>query len=1014
MLENKEIRFEQDIEISLTSDGGWKSKKFQELNFDPNIGLDLDLLIEFITDTQPKAWERYQKIYGSDSSQKLYKRFEEEVSSHGMLHVLRNGITDRGVKLKVAYFKPVSGLNEDTLQKYNANRFTCTRQFAYSPSNHKTIDMVLLVNGIPLVAIELKNQYTSQTVENAMVQFKRDRNQKELIFNFNRRFLVYFAVDHTDVYMTTRLAGNKTYFLPFNQGSNGPGHVGGKGNPVNAYGYPTSYLWEQVLITDNLMDIFQRFMNLEVKKEKQGDKEVAKRTLIFPRYHQLDVVRKLISDVKTNGSGKNYLIQHSAGSGKSNSIAWLAYHLSSAHDENDQPIFASTIIVTDRTVLDRQLQNTITSFDHRAGQVETIDDKKTSQDLKNAINDGKKIIITTLQKFPVIYKEIDAVEGHNFAILVDEAHSSQTGSSAQKLKTALANKQASLEEYAEIESEVEEETSDAQDELVNTLLSQGQHKNLSFFAFTATPKEKTLEMFGTKQSDNTFTPFHVYCMRQAIEEGFILDVLKNYMTYETSYKIAKQIEENPDLPKSEAVKAIARYQTLHPWVLAQKTQIMVEQFREVTKRAINGRGKAMVVTASRLHAVRYMQEFKRYIERMGYKDLDVLVAFSGSVKDKEQEYTEGSMNITKTGEHIKENQLKEAFHSEDFNFLIVAEKYQTGFDEPLLHTMFVDKKLKGVKAVQTLSRLNRTMQGKKDTFILDFVNSADDIQTAFQPFYEVTTLDEEININLIYDTQSKLRKFNLYNQDDIEHVMKIVRQAQKKQDERLLGRLSSQFKPIIDRYEDLPQDTKYEFRVTLRNFNKWYNYIAQLDRTFDMELLEESIFTGYLNKFIPRLDREKISIEDKVKLEYYKLKEDFSGDISLVSEDLESGQLTNPKQIDTGIKPPDEQDSLEEIINRVNQRFPDEFSEKDRVLIEGLYKSFMIEPDAKLVNMAKNNDAHIFEKSLFPEVFQEKLMDEYTNNEKAYEKLMGADDKYYKLVYMLLAKDIYKQLRGVG
>lgn len=1014
MLENKEIRFEQDIETSLTSEGGWKNQKFQESNFDSNIGLDLDLLIEFITDTQPKAWGRYQKIYGSDSPQKLYKRFEEEVSSHGMLHVLRNGITDRGVKLKVAYFKPVSGLNEDTLQKYKANRFTCTRQFAYSPNNHNTIDMVLSVNGIPLVALELKNQYTSQTVENAMVQFKRDRDQKELIFNFNRRFLVYFAVDHTDVYMTTRLAGNKTYFLPFNQGSNGPGHVGGKGNPANAYGYPTSYLWEQVLTTDNLMDIFQRFMNLEVKKEKQGDKEVTKRTLIFPRYHQLDVVRKLISDVKTNGSGKNYLIQHSAGSGKSNSIAWLAYHLSSAHDENDQPIFTSTIIVTDRTVLDRQLQNTITSFDHRAGQVETIDDKKTSQDLKNAINDGKKIIITTLQKFPVIYKEIDAVEERNFAVLVDEAHSSQTGSSAQKLKTALANKQASLEEYAEIESEVEEETPDAQDELVNTLLSQGQHKNLSFFAFTATPKEKTLEMFGTKQPDNTFVPFHVYCMRQAIEEGFILDVLKNYMTYETSYKIAKQIEGNPELPKSEAVKAIARYQTFHPWVLAQKTQIMVEQFREVTKRAINGRGKAMVVTASRLHAVRYMQEFKRYIERMGYKDLDVLVAFSGSVKDKEQEYTEGSMNITKTGEHIKENQLKEAFHSEDFNFLIVAEKYQTGFDEPLLHTMFVDKKLKGVKAVQTLSRLNRTMQGKKDTFILDFVNSADDIQTAFQPFYEVTTLDEEININLIYDTQSKLRKFNLYNQDDIEHVMKLVRQAQKKQDERLLGRLSSQFKPIIDRYEDLPQDTKYEFRVTLRNFNKWYNYIAQLDRTFDMVLLEESIFTGYLNKFIPRLDREKISIEDKVKLEYYKLKEDFSGDISLVSEDLESGQLTNPKQIDTGIKPPDEQDSLEEIINRVNQRFPDEFSEKDRVLIEGLYKSFMIEPDARLVNMAKNNDVQIFEKSLFPEVFQEKLMDEYTNNEKAYEKLMGADDKYYKLVYTLLAKDIYKQLRGVG
>ncbi|WP_062109430.1 type I restriction endonuclease subunit R [Bacillus niameyensis] len=1013
MVETKEIRFEQDIETSLTQYGGWQKERFQDSQFNASIGLDLDKLLNFIQETQPKQWERYEKIYKEDTRRKFLKRFNEEVNMHGLLHVLRNGIKDRGVPLKVAYFKPVSGLNYDVLEKYEANRFTCTRQFAYSPKNRNTIDMVLSLNGIPIVALELKNQYTGQSVENAKVQFQKDRDPKELVLRFNTRFLVYFAVDHYEVFMTTKLAGKKTYFLPFNQGSNGPGHVGGKGNPKNADGYPTAYLWEQVLHRDNVMDIIQRFMNLEVKREKEGNREVTKETLIFPRYHQLDVVRKLLADVKGHGSGENYLIQHSAGSGKSNSIAWLAYHLASAHDQENNPIFTSTIIVTDRTVLDRQLQNTIMSFDHTTGQVETIDDKKTSQDLKNAINDGKKIIITTLQKFPIIYQEVDAASGRNFAVIVDEAHSSQTGNSAQKLKAALADKEATLKEFQEIEEEIENTTLDDQDELVKTLLAQGHHQNLSFFAFTATPKEKTIEMFGTKQPDGSFAPFHVYSMRQAIEEGFILDVLKNYMTYKTSYRIAKEIEDNPELPKTEAVRAIARYQSFHPWVLRQKTEVMVEQFRAVTIKEIGGRGKAMVVTPSRLHAVRYMQEFKSYIKEKGYKDLDVLVAFSGSVTDEGVEYTEPGMNITQGGERIKENQLKEAFHTDDFNLLIVAEKYQTGFDEPLLHTMFVDKKLSGVKAVQTLSRLNRTIPGKKDTFILDFVNSEEEILQAFQPFYEVTTLDSEININLIYDTQSKLRKYAIYNQEDIDQVLTLVKQAQKKQDERLLGRISSLFKPIIERYEDLPKDTQYEFRVTLRNFGKWYNYISQLDRTFDRQLLEESIFTNYLLKFIPKEQREKVDITDKVKLEYYKLQKDFEGEIMLVAEDSESGILSNPKEINAGIKPPEERDSLEEIIYRVNERFPDEFTEADKVLLETLYKSFKQKPDAKVVNMAKNNSAEMFIHNLFKDVFQDKVMDEYAQGQSAYGKLFGADENYYNVVYSLLAKDLYRWFRAL-
>lgn len=1009
MVENKEIRFEQDIESSLVEFGGWKARSFKDINFDTSKGIDLDILLNFVQETQPKAWKRYENIFKGDARDKFYKRFNEVVNNEEMLYVLRHGFKDRGVSFRVIYFKPVSSLNYETQKLYEMNRFNVVRQFKYSAKNNNSIDMVLMINGIPLVALELKNQYTGQSVEHARVQFQQDRDPKELVFKFNSRFLVYFAVDHYEAYMTTRLSGKKTFFLPFNQGSNGPGNVGGKGNPPRE-GYPTAYLWEDILQRDNLMDIIQRFMNLEIKKEKQGDKEITKRTLIFPRYHQLDVVKKLVADVRAEGSGKNYLIQHSAGSGKSNSIAWLAYHLSSVHNIKDEPIFTSTIIVTDRTVLDRQLQNTIMSFDHTTGQVETIGDKKTSQDLKAAINDGRKIIITTLQKFPVIYKEVDEMSGRNFAVIVDEAHSSQTGNSAQKLKTALADKKASLEEYKEIEEGIEAKTNDGQDDLVETLLTQGRHRNLSFFAFTATPKEKTIEMFGKKNPDGTMSPFHVYSMRQAIEEGFILDVLKNYMTYSTSYRIAKEIDDNPELPKTEAVRAIAKYQSFHPWVLRQKTEVIIEQFREVTRRSIDGRGKAIVVTPSRLHAVRYLQEFRKYIEEKGYKDVAALVAFSGTVTDEDgNDYTEPSLNRTKSGERVSENQLKETFHGDDFNILIVAEKYQTGFDEPLLHTMFVDKKLKGVKAVQTLSRLNRTTSGKKDTFVLDFVNTEDEIAAAFQPFYEKTNLMNEVNVNLIYDTQNKLRKYNVYNDEDVANVIKLVRQAQKKQDERLLGRISSTFKPALDRYLDMSQDVQADFRLTVRNFNKWYNYISQLDRTFDMELLEESIYTNYLIKFIPKEQRERVDISDKVKLEFYKLHQDFKGDIALVAEE---GALYNVEEINTTVKPPDEKELLDEIIKKVNDRFPDDFTDADKVIIENLYKTFENNPDPKVINMAKNNSKEMFRDSLFKDVFKKRVMQEYIGNQQAFEKLVAGDQEYYNTVYTLLADELYKRMRG--
>ncbi|MGO1529311.1 MAG: DEAD/DEAH box helicase family protein, partial [Senegalia sp. (in: firmicutes)] len=493
-MEYKEIRFESDIESYLLNHGGYE--KGDMSNYDKEKAIDMEALLRFIKSSQAKAWERYEKIYREKAEEALYKRFDESVNMHGLLKVLREGIRDRGVKFKFAFFKPESKLNQKVIDKYKQNILTLTRQFYYSTSNKNSIDMVLSLNGIPLVALELKNQLTGQNVDNGKSQFIENRNPREKCFNFNTRFLVYFALDHYDVEMTTELKGKDTFFLPFNQGSNGPGEVGGRGNPDNPNGYATSYLWEKVLMKDTLLDIIQRFMHLEEKTEtkivKGKEEKKTRKRLIFPRYHQLDVVKKLIEEVRIKGTGEDYLIQHSAGSGKSNSIAWLAYGLSNLHDKFDEPIFTSVIIVSDRRVLDSQLQETIMSFDHTPGVLETIGKDKTSQDLKAAINNNIKIIVTTLQKFPVIYEDVDDSKGKRYAVIVDEAHQSQSGSSAKMLKTALADTEEALREFAEIEEMDEEEALDNEDKLVREILSHGKHSNLSFFAFTATPKKETI------------------------------------------------------------------------------------------------------------------------------------------------------------------------------------------------------------------------------------------------------------------------------------------------------------------------------------------------------------------------------------------------------------------------------------------------------------------------------------------------------------------------------------------
>jgi len=989
-----EKRFESDIVESLCTVGGYLPGNPK--SFDRALALDPSTFLSFIKSSQPKEWEKYIKIYGVDSERQIIGRFCREVKMEGLLKVLRKGFTDRGIKFRAVFWKPESSLNDTTLTQYEANILHCTRQLHYSLQNENSIDIVLLVNGIPVVTMELKCQFTGQDTANAIKQYKLDRAGKDAIFAYKERVLVHFAVDLTNVYMTTKLEGNETYFLPFNQGSNGAGNVGGKGNPINGEGYDTAYLWEKVLCRESLLEILHKYLHLEVKRDKKTG-EILSERMIFPRYHQLDVVSKLLADVKTNGAGRNYLIQHSAGSGKSNSIAWLAHRLAGLHDSSDKKIFQSVIIVTDRRVLDNQLQETVYQFDHEDGVVEKID--KNARQLKDAIEAGTKIIITTLQKFPVIYKEVHS-SNKRFAVIVDEAHSSQTGDAAKKLKRALADTDKILEEYAEMEGGEEVARQDDEDKLLDELASQGFHENLSFFAFTATPKDKTLNMFGQWDENGKYHPFHIYSMRQAIEEGFILDVLKNYMTYRMYYKIAKAIPDDPKLDSTAGVRAILKYESLHPHNISQKTAIMLEHFRNVTMHKIGGKAKAMIVTPSRLHAVRYLQEFKRQIEAKGYTDLDVLVAFSGEVEDNGVTYTEEKLNVNRNGEHIKEKSLPEAFHTDEFGMLIVAEKYQTGFDEPLLHTMFVDKQLSGVKAVQTLSRLNRTTKGKKDTFILDFVNSAEDIQKSFEPYYEETVLEEETDPNVVYDLKNTLDDFHVYQQMEIDRFSTVWYSGDT-QNRGDVGKLMSHITPALQRYDALEAERQELFKSTLARFNRIYSFITQVCRLFDQDLHKFSVYAKFLYTMLPKGSSEPVDIDDKVLLEYYRLEKEFEGEITLQPTEEGFRPITGEAGRREKTKDP-----LTAIIEKINEMYGTDFTEMDKVLLqlENDYAS-----EERWHSYAQNNDRKTF-MLLFEKDFPEMAAQRYEQNEEFFVKMFSEPDMM-KQVMGTIGGMLYERLR---
>jgi type I restriction enzyme R subunit len=764
-------------------------------------------------------------------------------------------------------------MNPETQALYAANKLTITRQLRYSAKHGNTLDVTLALNGIPVATLELKNPMTGQNWRHAVTQYKKDRDPSDLIFQFKKRTLVHFAVDTDEVYMTTGLSGKSTRFLPFNRGCGG-----GSGNPENPAGYKTAYLWEAVLERHSFLDILARFIHLQVEEKKLGGKRIKKETMIFPRYHQLDCVRKLVADARERGTGTNYLIQHSAGSGKSNSIAWLAHRLASLYSENDEKVFDSIIVVTDRVVLDQQLQNTIYQFEHKQGVVQKIDINSTQ--LAEALGSGVPIVITTLQKFPFVTEKMDDLPTCRYAVVVDEAHSSQGGETATELKGVLAG--AAIEEEARAKAE-EEGLPDYEEEILKTMAKRGHQPNISFFAFTATPKYKTMEVFGTPGADGKPNPFHLYSMRQAIDEEFILDVLQNYTTYKTYYRLIKSIEDDPQVDKRKAARALARFMSLHPHNIAQKTEVMVEHFRHFTMHKIGGKAKAMVVTSSRLHAVRYKQAFDKYITDKGYTGIKTLVAFSGTVIDPDGagvEYTEPGMNVDSKGKHIKEKELPERFGTEEYQVLLVAEKYQTGFDQPLLHTVYVDKRLSGIQAVQTLSRLNRTHSGKEDTFVLDFVNEPDEILKAFQPYYEQTLIGERAEPQQLYELQAKLDGHQVYYKAEVDEFCKVFYKPKPNQTTADHARMNACIDPAVGRYNDLDQDIREEFRKTLVAYRNLYSFMSQVIPFQDTDLEKLYSYIRFLLTKLPRGDRGPIyNFNDDVALKYYRLQKIGEGSI---------------------------------------------------------------------------------------------------------------------------------------
>ncbi|MDO8664016.1 MAG: DEAD/DEAH box helicase family protein [Candidatus Liptonbacteria bacterium] len=977
-MDTSEKSFEAHIEEVLIASG---YRKREPKNYNPESCLDEDMLFEFIYATQPKEWEKLKQQHGEEVKSKFTYRLKQEIEKRGTLDVLRKGVSDYGSRFNLVYFTPESSLNPEHAQLYQNNIFSLIRQVKFSTKDEKSLDTVIFINGLPISTLELKNYLTGQNVQHAIKQYRYTRDWREPLFMF-KRCLVHFAVDNDLVYMTTRLAGKSTYFLPFNKG-----FENGAGNPVNPSGFKSAYLWEEVLQKDSLLQIIAEFMlvSVEVTADEEGNQK-EKEMLIFPRYHQLDAVRKMVAHARGHDAGQNYLIQHSAGSGKTKTISWLAHKLASLQSSYNVKIFNSVIVVSDRRVIDKQLRDEVLQFQQVEGVVQAVE--KHSSQLRDALDTSKKIIVTTLQKFPYIVDEISKQTDKKFAVIVDEAHSSQSGESTKSLKKVLG----SLEE-AEKENTGEEELT-AEDEILRELSGRGRQKNISFFAFTATPKGKTMELFGTKNADKTFSPFHLYSMRQAIEEGFILDVLKNYTTFQTYFNLIKKIEEDPQYEKKKGIALLKSYVELHDHAIGKKTELMIEHFLSHVARKIDGYAKVMVVSRSRLHAVRYKLAFDQYIKEHKHS-IKTLVAFSGSVNDGGKEYTEPGMNNLRS-----EKLTVETFKLPEYKILIVANKFQTGFDQPFLHTMYVDKKLGGVMAVQTLSRLNRTHKGKDDTMILDFANHEEEIQKAFQPYYDKAILTKATDPNKLYDLERKLYEFNIFVKSDVENFAKVFFKHGATQE-----KLHPLLDPIVEKYLKLEKKEKTNFRDQLKNYIRLYAFLSQIVSFKDVSLEKLYAFLRMLGRKLPA-DKERLPVEitDNVNMDTYRVQQISSGSIEL---EKATGELKPAEGLGTGKRAGDEKEFLSLIIEEVNERFGTDFTEGDKVFFAEL--ETRLSGNETLSQSAKTNTKEAL-KLVFAHIFEDQLHTMVESNFDIYKKIVE-NAEFGQFIKEKMFEEVYSKLK---
>ena len=981
-----EKEYQHFIMERLEQDNGYVIRK--ATSFDRYFAVDRELLFKFLRDTQPQPMEALGKIYKGDLEETIIGFINAEATKArgSMLELLKHGIELSNIKLELMYTKPATTFNKELLANYRKNIFSVMEEVW--ASDDERIDLVTFLNGIAIMSFELKCNAAGQSYQDAIFQYRTQRNPKDRLFLFKAGVLVNFAMDLDAVYMTTKLSGNDTFFLPFNMG-NGEGVNAGAGNPTYNDKYSVSYMWEDILKKDTVLDLLSKFIFIETKEKEDELTGKTKKTenIIFPRYHQLDVIRKVLADVQENLTAQNYLIQHSAGSGKTNSIAWLAHRLTSLHDADNKIIFDNVVIITDRVVVDRQLQKAVMGLEHKAGLIRVMDDKCTSADLAIALKGNTKIIATTIQKFPYIVDSVAGLKEKRFAVIIDEAHSSTAGKDMAAVTQSLGAG--------------EQDFSDVQDMITDEIARSGKQTNVSIFAFTATPKPTTLQLFGKLNTKGQREAFHLYSMKQAIEEGFILDVLQNYTTYDTFYQINKEIEDDPRCKTSDAKRQIARFVELHETNIAQRIEVIVEHFRTSVMSELGGMAKAMVITASRQGAVKYRQALEDYITKKGYTDIHALVAFSGKVTlpDDMTEYTEVSMN------GFPEDRLSKEFDKDAFNVLLVANKYQTGFDQPKLCAMYVLKKLKGVSAVQTLSRLNRICPPfEKKTFILDFVNSYEDITAAFAPYYTTTLLSNSVTPTAIYDLEAKIDAYTVLDPDDIEKANDLLyKEKIDAKDKQKLTFYFKKAKNLIENY-DIPKQR--ELVALMRHFARFYEFLLQVSCFEDVELHKKYNFITYLMAYINiKHPGGGYDLDGKIKAtNFVQKKAEEHTKETVVAQPVvklataESFGLTEAKE-----------ERLSQIIAEINSRTGKSYDNDVAVKAMLQIRDILLKSE-RLKISAKNNTIKDFEFSYFDDI-DDALIEGLSQNQDFFSLLLSSDE-IKRQVLGIFTDEIYKSLRN--